>query len=1219
VADQKPKKSTGMLIDGVFASEAIDSSGEIVSIEGMDVTTIEEGWGVANYEHLDEKGGYGREIVGKIVSVKKIFTEGDCENDRQKEYFNKIKKIPYLYGIVRLYDGAGHEGAKALAAQIRDAVANDEEIIVRYSIEGSTTKKTDNRIEESIAKKVAMTLRPCNKTAISGLMDDPNAPDGFDTVHKAERQFIDPEFSPLGASVAMACNPCMDRQAEAQMRLLGSFAKLKALAKTTTAGNYDVAPSALTGGAALQVEDLGRTVRNTAKAVLRDYGWGTFDRDKFKKFAKSKLPEMSDDFINHFTDVASDFAIRKAIQKGELSRTFEPLQKKLATEPKGGEAAAAPVVGTIRGKKIRPNVGMVGSSFDSKKGVLHTAIGSFKAYLPHNDGPDSAENYNNILKSPKVEDALDHAMSNWSKVHRLNKAGKLPPEVLMHAVMFSQLSPNRAVPVQEIQFARMVDAMKASGLDPRKKGFEAILPKMRELDHPTNAPDTGREAIESNLAYYIGGKKGVEYGTSGEKLGLRSKTNRYPGELHSVESLIGTSISNMSKYHGLHDGLVDILHRHRTDSVGAVGELLENKRLSRNWLMTNKKNGGDPSVNPHSSVPGLAAKTGLYTWGMIGGGNSVVPDTHFIRNMFGLDVTKDAKTLFYLKSNILQSDGIKPLTEYNHWFAKNHPSVQYTLNHPKWGSTFEKPEDAIFPAFWRHWLAIAPHEKSLGMRSYSNQQGTNHAPFWEAIAPHVDPLLKATGQGDSSIPFRTAILHQQYVKDYGEVPGMFLYYHHIVPKLLEAAKVRERIGDDLKFLAKASKIEAGLVNLRKAISDAIEPWQPPQVHNVEISIKGRNHPAGRYLVHNGRLHHLEDYHGILSSFLPEGDLDVEAVSRLNGLQWSSKLHTTPHYPVIAPPPQAGQAQAQAPSYRVSSLSAQEPRPPSVFEYHRVGMSQPHIVEVGGGGASLDGRKISDPELQLILRNAENGIAKIKYKQSPAGLKKADDETPVMSPDEVMQHIQEAVAQGHVSADVERAYRQHIYGDAMVSGVGNKYAYTQFRNQNKPGVWLSMDANSFKHVNDSHGHEAGDHAIKAVGGAIKNAAAVVGTGKVFRPGGDEFAAYFPSHEEASRFMRHATTHLDAVPPVAGTHKLSMSFGVGADFPTADKALLLAKEQKKDPLSGRLMYHPTNTPHLAHSLMPGNEGPVGLHSKAPHPATIPTGAGAGAGAGAPPTNP
>lgn len=133
--------TTGLLLDGIFASEAIDSSGEVFDVDGADLSIMEEGRGVANYEHrgpgAENETASGNDIVGKIVATKKIFTEKDCENDRQRLYWKKVE-LPFIYGIVRLFDGAGHAGAIALAATIRDLDANNEPVLVRFSIEGTT-------------------------------------------------------------------------------------------------------------------------------------------------------------------------------------------------------------------------------------------------------------------------------------------------------------------------------------------------------------------------------------------------------------------------------------------------------------------------------------------------------------------------------------------------------------------------------------------------------------------------------------------------------------------------------------------------------------------------------------------------------------------------------------------------------------------------------------------------------------------------------------------------------------------------------------------------------------------------------------------------------------------------------------------------------------------------------------------------------------------------
>ena len=174
--------ATGMLIDGVATSNALDSSAERIDIASMDISKLEEGDGVFNYEHRDADASSASpaDIVGRIIFAKKIFSEDDCENSRQKDYWKKVE-MPFVYIIGRLFDGAGHAAASDIAAMIRDSVANDEPIIMRYSIHGSTLDPDKHgNLRSTIARQVAITLSPCNRTCESGLLEDPNAPDGFE-------------------------------------------------------------------------------------------------------------------------------------------------------------------------------------------------------------------------------------------------------------------------------------------------------------------------------------------------------------------------------------------------------------------------------------------------------------------------------------------------------------------------------------------------------------------------------------------------------------------------------------------------------------------------------------------------------------------------------------------------------------------------------------------------------------------------------------------------------------------------------------------------------------------------------------------------------------------------------------------------------------------------------------------------------------------------------
>ena len=59
----------GTWIDGIAASEHLDSSGERIEIQGIDLSSLNRD-GVFNWEHKYEGASH---IVGKIYEAKKIF------------------------------------------------------------------------------------------------------------------------------------------------------------------------------------------------------------------------------------------------------------------------------------------------------------------------------------------------------------------------------------------------------------------------------------------------------------------------------------------------------------------------------------------------------------------------------------------------------------------------------------------------------------------------------------------------------------------------------------------------------------------------------------------------------------------------------------------------------------------------------------------------------------------------------------------------------------------------------------------------------------------------------------------------------------------------------------------------------------------------------------------------------------------------------------------
>ena len=155
-------------LDMPIATSAIDSSGEILEIENVDISDFLEGRAWANWEHNNE---HAEDIVGKFIYAKKILKASDCENKRQKMYWDKIKN-PFIYGIVELMDDEHHPGAVAVAAMVRYFAKRKEPILVGASIEGQTLEREGSVLKRAVARKCAITLKPCNKQCWVDLIED---------------------------------------------------------------------------------------------------------------------------------------------------------------------------------------------------------------------------------------------------------------------------------------------------------------------------------------------------------------------------------------------------------------------------------------------------------------------------------------------------------------------------------------------------------------------------------------------------------------------------------------------------------------------------------------------------------------------------------------------------------------------------------------------------------------------------------------------------------------------------------------------------------------------------------------------------------------------------------------------------------------------------------------------------------------------------------------
>jgi hypothetical protein len=151
-------------IDMIAGSQLRDTQGEMLSVEGADISELEAGKGRLNDNH--GKGFFN--AIGRVTGAKKIFKAEDCENDRQKYYWDKVK-APFIYVKGHLYDDEDHPNARAAAAILRNIHKTDTPLQLKASVEGGVLARgiSDNSLlARTKIHSVALTFTPANNNTL---------------------------------------------------------------------------------------------------------------------------------------------------------------------------------------------------------------------------------------------------------------------------------------------------------------------------------------------------------------------------------------------------------------------------------------------------------------------------------------------------------------------------------------------------------------------------------------------------------------------------------------------------------------------------------------------------------------------------------------------------------------------------------------------------------------------------------------------------------------------------------------------------------------------------------------------------------------------------------------------------------------------------------------------------------------------------------------------
>jgi len=144
--------------------------------------------------------------------------------------------------------------------------------------------------------------------------------------------------------------------------------------------------------------------------------------------------------------------------------------------------------------------------------------------------------------------------------------------------------------------------------------------------------------------------------------------------------------------------------------------------------------------------------------------------------------------------------------------------------------------------------------------------------------------------------------------------------------------------------------------------------------------------------------------------------------------------------------------------------------------------------------------------------------------------------------------------------------QHMADHDPLTGLVNRRSFERalsrhaagIRRYGATGALLVLDLDGFKHVNDTHGHVAGDELIVSCARAL--ASRLRATDVLARLGGDEFAVLLP-HGGQTEAVEVAEALVDVVRSAGGTERARVTVSVGvAQFDdimvTADEVLVRA---------------------------------------------------------------
>jgi hypothetical protein len=274
-----------LIAEGVLSAELPDTSGEILSVAGADISDLQTGRAPCNTEHQnpediqkDSEGNGFQSIVGRVITAKKIYGEEDCSTPDELRAYKDLN-VPLIWGKVEIFDGpSAHDNSRALASVIRNYDDAGIKQLIGYSVEGNTLKREGNILKSTVIKRLAITAKPANKAAVVQVVKDlPQSSSNSMNKNIGTSSGYEPLYKSENFMQRM-------RVVEGDFGLAQATARLR---KALDAGGANAAPGSLTQGSSLQRE-------SQLSKLKRLIGNKRINRDTLKRH----LPNASDEDLD---------------------------------------------------------------------------------------------------------------------------------------------------------------------------------------------------------------------------------------------------------------------------------------------------------------------------------------------------------------------------------------------------------------------------------------------------------------------------------------------------------------------------------------------------------------------------------------------------------------------------------------------------------------------------------------------------------------------------------------------------------------------------------------------------------------------------------------------------------------------------------------------------------------------------------------------------------